>query len=368
MRIFSPRKNSSKRVCVFHYTTIFVFSAKFNWKIAAALNLRYLLLLKVRLINILLLRRRRIRLQKYRKRFWIRKVYNEREEKGEYHLLVKELRLQDAEYFFQCFRMSPAIFEELLSLVGMSLKKNDTKMRKSISAAERLSVCLRYLVTGDAQVTIAASYRMSPAVVGRIINETCHLLWTVLNSKGYIKHPSTGQEWESIAKEFSEVWNFPNCIGAIDGKHIVMQAPGNSGSSYFNYKKTFSIVLMAICDAKYKFILVDIGDSGRQSDGSVYNNSHMGHAIENNLLNIPGPAKLPNSGKTLPFVFVGDDAFGLKKHLMKPFPLQNLPLDQRVFNYRLSRARRVIENTFGIAASRFRVFRRPIIANVKKSH
>eukprot|EP00112_Aurelia_sp_Birch-Aquarium-sp1_P006990 Seg1763.4 transcript_id=Seg1763.4/GoldUCD/mRNA.D3Y31 product="Protein ALP1-like" protein_id=Seg1763.4/GoldUCD/D3Y31 len=311
---------------------------------AAALNLRYLLLLKLRLIRILLLRRRQIRLQKYRKRFWIRKVYDEREEKGEYHLLVKQLRLQDAEYFFRCFRMSPVIYEELLWMVGMHLKKDDTKMRKSISAAERLTVCLRYLVTCDAQVTIAASYRMSPTVVGRIIDETCHVLWTVLNDKGYLKHPSTEQEWENVSKEFLQFWNFPNCVGAIDGKHIVMQAPGNSGSSYFNYKKTFSIVLMAVCDAKYQFILVDIGDSGRQSDGSVYNCSHMGYVIENNLLRIPGPARLPNSEKRLPFVFVGDDAFGLKKHMMKPFPLSNLPLDQRVFNYRLSRARRVIEN------------------------
>ena len=123
---------------------------------------------------------------------------------------------------------------------------------------------------------------------------------------------------------------------------------------------------MAICDTQYKFTLVDIGDTGRQSDGSVYNSSHLGYAIENTLLKIPGPAKLPDSNKQIPFVFVADDAFRLKTHLMKPFPSNNLPLDQRVFNYRLSRARRVIENTFGIVASRFRVLRRPIIASVGK--
>ncbi|XP_071941061.1 uncharacterized protein [Antedon mediterranea] len=123
---------------------------------------------------------------------------------------------------------------------------------------------------------------------------------------------------------------------------------------------------MAVCDANYKFTLVDIGDSGRQSDGSVYGCSYLGHAIENNLLNIPAREMLPNSDKTLPCVFVGDDAFGLKKHMMKPYPSSHLETDQRVFNYRLSRARRVIENTFGIAASRFRILRRPIIAKVRK--
>ena len=80
------------------------------------------------------------------------------------------------------------------------------------------------------------------------------------------------------------------------------------------------------------------------------------------MLNVPKPTKLPNSDRVLPFVFIGDNAFGLKTNMMKPYPSQNLPLDQRVFNYRLSRARRVIENAFGIAASRFRVFHRAIIA------
>ena len=221
----------------------------------AAVNLRYLLLLKARLlIKILLLRRRERRLQKYKKRFWIRKIYEEREQKGEYHLLIKELRLHDAEYFFRCFRMTPTLFEELLNWFGQFLQKNDKKMRKAIHPSERFSVCLRYLVTGDAQVTISASFRMSPTVVG------CEVVWKVLSTKGFIKNPSTELEWKSIAEEFSRFWNFPNCLGALDGRHVIMHSPARSGSSFFKYKKTFSIALLAICDARYKFTLVDIGE------------------------------------------------------------------------------------------------------------
>ena len=94
--------------------------------------------------------------------------------------------------------------------------------------------------------------------------------------------------------------------------------------------------------------------------------SSLGLAIENKRLGIPKDSQLTKSNKILPYVFVGDDAFGLKRHLMKTYPFTKLPIDKCIFNYRLSRARRVIKNTFGIAANRFHVFYRPIIASVDK--
>ena len=109
---------------------------------------------------------------------------------------------------------------------------------------------------------------------------------------------------------------------------------------------------MVVCSALYCFLLVDIEDHRRQSDGSVYHNSNLGYAIENTLLNIPQSSKLPHSECVMPYVFVGDDAFGLKPHMMKPYPLQNLPVDERVYNYRLSRAHRVVETVFGIIGIR----------------
>ncbi|XP_065665346.1 uncharacterized protein LOC136086784 [Hydra vulgaris] len=304
--------------------------------------------------------------EKNKKRFWVRKVYAERLQKGEFHLLVQDLRLHDQEYFFKYFRMSPTTYEELLSFVAPVIVKQRTTMRDPVSPSERLAVTLRFIVTGDAQCTIAASYRISASTISRIISETCAAIWSSLKERNYLHVPSEKQEWKTIAKEFENMWSFPHAIGAIDGKHIVMQAPHNSGSEYFNYKKTHSIVLLAVCNAKYEFTMVDIGDSGRQSDGSVFNNCSLGYAIENNKLNIPDPEKIGNSDKILPYVLVADDAFGLKSHMMKPYPNQNILLKQKIFNYRLSRARRVIENTFGIATSRFRIFRRPIIANLEK--
>ena len=76
-----------------------------------------------------------------------------------------------------------------------------------------------------------------------------------------------------------------------------MQAPARSGSSFFNYKKTHSIVLMAICNARYQFTVVDIGDSGRQSDDTVYANSNLGYTIGNKLLKLPGEKKIKKFSK-----------------------------------------------------------------------
>ncbi|XP_076671525.1 uncharacterized protein LOC143370375, partial [Andrena cerasifolii] len=90
------------------------------------------------------------------------------------------------------------------------------------------------------------------------------------------------------------------------------------------------------------------------------------HCQETNLT-IPEPATLPNSGINLPFVFLGDDAFALRDNFMKPYSQTGLTLEERIFNYRLSRARRVVENAFGILVTRFGVFQRPIALHPEKA-
>lgn len=172
--------------------------------------------------------------------------------------------------------------------------------------------------------------------------------------------PNTENEWMQIIDEFKRKWNFPNCLGALDGKHVVMFAPPNSGSMYFNYKGTHSIVLMALADANYKIIYMDVGCKGRISDGGVFNQCTLSDALARNTLNIPSARPLTENGPEVPHVIVADDAFALKPYIMKPYPLRNLSGPQRIYNYRLSRARRVVENLFGIMSTRFRVLLKPI--------
>ena len=102
----------------------------------------------------------------------------------------------------------------------------------------------------------------------------------------------------------------------------MIQAPNRRGSELFNYRKTHSIVFLAVSNANYEFTLVDIGDAERQGDGGVYTNSKLGYSISNNLLKIPNAECIPSSmnGKKYPYVFIGDDTFQLKPHLLKPCP------------------------------------------------
>lgn len=198
----------------------------------------------------------------------------------------------------------------------------------------------------------------------KIIKETCTAIWHCLNRE-YLQPPQSSNQWKRIADDFEELWGFPHCLGAGDGKHVVIDCPKKSGSTYFNYKGTFSILLLAYCDAKYQFTLVDIGQYGSQNDSGTYNDSSISVALENNTLNMPSAENLEGCNlQPLPYVFVVDEGLPLKYFQMRPWPGRNLSENYAIFNYRLSRARRVIENCFGILAARWRIFRRPIRAAV----
>lgn len=147
---------------------------------------------------------------------------------------------------------------------------------------------------------------------------------------------------------------------------IIFQAPPYSGSVYFNYKKTHSINFTGVSDAHYRFILIDVGAEGRRSDGGVFANSSIQSGLQSNTLNVPSPA--PVGERELSYVLVGDEAYPLAPYLMRPYPRRsNLDLRKKVYNYRLSRARRIIENAFGILVARWRIFRRPINLTVSKA-
>lgn len=115
------------------------------------------------------------------------------------------------------------------------------------------------------------------------------------------------------------------------------------------------MMLLAVVDARYRFTLVDIGAAGHQSDGGLFRESNIGKALAAGTLQIPGVTQ-----PAPPLCLLGDEAFPLKTYLMRPFPGRGLDKRRKVFNYRLSRGRRTVENAFGILVSRWRAFLAPM--------
>ncbi|KAK3773806.1 hypothetical protein RRG08_011014 [Elysia crispata] len=206
---------------------------------------------------------------------------------------------------------------------------------------------------------MSVPFHMSRTSISRHVMATCQVIWDVLHP---LELPTpTAEQWRMIAKRFGDLWDYPFAIGALDGKHIALQNPANSGSMYYNYKGYPSVVLMALSDADSCFILVDCGQYGRISDAGVYNISRISTLLEEKQLDIPTATfKISGSDIDIPFMIIGDEAFPLKPYLMKPFAARTLNAKRRLYNYRHSRARRAVECAFGIMSRKFEVFQRPM--------
>ncbi|XP_036328180.1 protein ALP1-like [Rhagoletis pomonella] len=220
-------------------------------------------------------------------------------------------------------------------------------MREPISPYHRLAVTLRCLASGNTFEDLKFLTAITPQTIGKIVIETCEAINQVL--KNCIKLPNNSDEWKAEAYDSSKMWNFPHCIGAIDGKHVnIVKPPGS------------------VVNANYQFLMVHVGANGRASDAGLLNDLEMLEKLKKNELCIPDPEPLPGLSSNMPYVFVGDDAFPLMENLMKPYSHTTMKREEIIFNYRLSRARRIVENTFGILASRFRILLKTINLSPEK--
>lgn len=171
---------------------------------------------------------------------------------------------------------------------------------------------------------------------------------------------------EHIVERFWTRWGFPNCVGCIDGKHIAIKNPRHSGSMYRNYKNFFSIILQGVAGPDYKFMTIHVGAYGKESDGGVFSHSSLSKALENGALGAKSCIPFPGSSVTVPHVILGDEGYPLKTYLMRPFPVSKLGPSETIFNKRLSKARQVVECTFGILCTKWRVLLSTIeIANTE---
>ncbi|CAH1989060.1 unnamed protein product [Acanthoscelides obtectus] len=200
------------------------------------------------------------------RRYWVH-PYIERNIKCRLFVAAKELQQTDAK-FLSLYRMSKESYTHLVELLVPHIHQRDTHMRECVSAEERILITIRYLATGATFTSISLYFARGDSTVSRIIGEITAIIWDALKDI-YMPTPDKNQ-WKIIAQRFHLLWNLPNCLGALDGKHIRIEKLPNSGSLNFNYKSYHSIVLMACSDADGLFTYIETGFAGRNSDGSKH--------------------------------------------------------------------------------------------------
>lgn len=194
-------------------------------------------------------------------------IFERRREEGNFEILVNRHLLDNDHMFVVYFRLSPYLFYNVLDFIRSDLENSGIpypgQRMNRISAEQKLCIALRYLIAGDSQQSMQFDTRVSQQRISQIIKQVFN---AIAKRMKHLMPPPSETDWKNHAHNFLTKWNFPNCIGAIDGKHVRIQCPPNSGSLYFNYKGFFSVVVLAVVDADYKYIVVDVGSFGRESD------------------------------------------------------------------------------------------------------
>ena len=252
------------------------------------------------IVGIIQQRRRRRALQ--RRRVWVRQWLDvdRRLQYGHYHRLMPELRYEDPVSFFNFLRVPPDMFDELLNRLGPRITKQDTRYRKALEPGLKLAMTLRHLASGDKYASMKFDFRVPHNTMSVCVRDVCQAIIEEYKDE-CIQCPTTVAEWREISEDFRRRWNVPHACGAIDGKHVACRRPRNSGSLYFNYKGFFSIVLLGLVDADYKFLWLDVGGYGHMSDAQIFNASELKECLEDNSIGLPAADPLPNDTRPTPY-------------------------------------------------------------------
>jgi hypothetical protein len=255
--------------------------------------------------------------------------------------------------WYENFRVTKDTFEFILVEVSQDITRKDTIMSKAIPPKHRLALILYYLASTVEYRTVSNLFGVSTAFVCLCVRDVCEAIRKRLMK--IINFPR-GDNLVKVIQEYEERWGFPMCAGAIDGTHIPIIAPLEGHIDYVNRKSFHSIIMQAVVDSNYLFRDIIVGWPGSVHDARVLANSEIFKKANNNLLF----SRIDHKeiyDQEIPPLILGDPAYPLLPWLMKPYPENsNTPKIEQVFNYRLSRTRMTVENTFGRWKGRFRRF------------
>lgn len=206
--------------------------------------------------------------------------------------------------------------------------------------------CLfRYLATGESFKSLHYHFRLGERAISGIVYKISQAICD-LGGPIFLKTP-TNEKLLEVADKFERLWNFPNCLGSIDGKHVRIQCPSGAGSEFSKLQKILFNCVASCSRCRWEILIYWCRRIREKQWWGSIQNSTFGKKLSRGF-------DLPR--RELPFLFVGDEAYPLKGNLMTPYPRKTITPEKWVFNYRLSRAQRVVECAFGMLTKTFLFF------------
>ena len=169
-----------------------------------------------------------------------RKWIQRREAEGMYANCVQELLVEDTRTYREMMRMSYESFKKILGFIELHITSKYSVVigAQLIRPGERSVLAIRFLATGETCCSLSLRFRVSERVISYIVDEVKKAIVQYIG-KDYIKIPSASEDWLKISETFQWRWNFSNCLGAIDGKHVQIRPPPGTGSEFLVTKKPF---------------------------------------------------------------------------------------------------------------------------------
>lgn len=236
--------------------------------------------------------------------------------------------------FFSRFRVNKQGFMSIFDIAKHSLPAHTKKTNSPLSPIQQLSVTLRFLATGDFQISCGDFQGISQSSACRAVHRTTKALASL--SKDVIVFPDNNTETNQY---FLEYCGIPAISGIIDGSQIPIKSPGGPDAELYRCRKGFfSFNVQFVCDHKLKIMNVVSGWPGSTHDSRIWNNCQL---------------KIEFATKAKQGLLLGDSGYPLEPFLMIPFPYPPNSRGKGRFNRALCKARSAIERCIGVLKRRW---------------